>query len=68
MTNFSSSKSDLNLKYRLGLEHALARADFLNVPNITLVQAFAIFLGLVRRHDSPRFVWMMTGLVIRMAQ
>ena len=27
-----------------------------------------IFLWLVRRHDSPRYVWMMTGLVIRMAQ
>ena len=68
MTNFGASKSDLNLRYRLGLEHALAKADFLNVPDIVLVQAFAIFLCLVRRHDSPRFVWMMTGLVIRMAQ
>ncbi len=68
MTNFGSSKSDLSLKYRLGLEHALAKADFLNAPDIILVQAFAIFLCLVRRHDSPRFVWMMTGLVIRMAQ
>ena len=68
MTNFGSSKADLNLKYRLGLEHALAKADFLNAPDIVLVQAFVIFLSLVRRHDSPRFVWMMTGLVIRMAQ
>ena len=68
MTNFGSSKTDLNLKYRLGLEHALAKADFLNVPNLTLVQAFALFLFLGRRHDSPRFMWMMTGLVIRMAQ
>ncbi|KAM0425491.1 hypothetical protein ACHAPT_009280 [Fusarium lateritium] len=68
MTNFGSSKAELNLKYRLGLEHALAKADFLNDPNIVLVQAFAIFLMLVRRHDSPRYVWMMTGLLIRMAQ
>ncbi|EKV04756.1 hypothetical protein PDIG_87480 [Penicillium digitatum PHI26] len=30
--------------------------------------AFAIFLTLARRHDSPRFVWMMTGIVIRMSQ
>jgi len=66
--NFGSSKTDLSLRYRLGLEHALAKADFLNRPDIVLVQAFAIFLGVVRRHDSPRFVWMMTGLVIRMAQ
>jgi hypothetical protein len=68
LNNFGSTKSELNLKYRLGLEHALARADFLNVPDLVLVQAFAIFLSLVRRYDSPRFVWMMTGLVIRMAQ
>ncbi|KAF2811281.1 uncharacterized protein BDZ99DRAFT_385394 [Mytilinidion resinicola] len=68
MTNFGSSKADLNLRYRLGLEHALAKADFLNAPDLVLVQAFVIFLSLVRRHDSPRFVWMMTGLVIRMAQ
>ncbi|KAI1109517.1 hypothetical protein F5Y14DRAFT_444644 [Nemania sp. NC0429] len=68
MNNFGSTKTDLNLKYRLGLEHALARADFLHIPDITLVQAFTIFLLLVRRYDSPRFCWMMTGLVIRMAQ
>lgn len=68
MTNFGLTKTDLNLKYRLGLEHALAKADFLNVPDLVLVQAFTIFLCLVRRHDSPRFVWMMTGLAIRMGQ
>lgn len=68
MTNFGSSKTALNLRYRLGLEHALAKADFLNVPDIVLVQSFVIFLCLARRHDSPRFVWMMTGLAIRMAQ
>ncbi|KAJ5692287.1 hypothetical protein N7462_001710 [Penicillium macrosclerotiorum] len=66
MVNFGTTKMELNLKYRLGLEHALAKADFLNVPDLVLLQAFAIFLTLVRRHDSPRFVWMMTGLAIRM--
>lgn len=64
--NFGSTKVDLNLKYRVGLEHALAKADFLSVPDIALVQAFAIFIFLLRRHDSPRFVWMMTGIAIRM--
>ena len=68
MTNFSATKIELNLKYRIGLEHALAKTDFLNVPDMVVVQALTIFLFLVRRHDSPRFVWMMTGLVIRMAQ
>lgn len=68
LVNFGMAKVDLNLKYRLGLEHALAKADFLNVPGLALVQALAIFPCLGRRHDSPRFVWMMTGLAIRMAQ
>lgn len=68
MVNFGTSKAELSLKYRLGLEHALSQADFLNNPDLALVQAFGIFLGLVRRHDSPRYVWMMTGLAIRMAQ
>ncbi|KAJ4393606.1 hypothetical protein N0V93_002819 [Gnomoniopsis smithogilvyi] len=68
ITNFGTTKGELSLKYRLGLEHALAKADFLNHPNLTLVQALDIFLALARRHDSPRFVWMMTGLAIRMAQ
>lgn len=68
MTNFGQAKAELNLKFRLGFEHAMAKADFLNEPNMVLVQALLIFLCLARRHDSPRFVWMMTGLAIRMAQ
>ncbi|KAH9905489.1 fungal-specific transcription factor domain-containing protein [Xylariomycetidae sp. FL2044] len=68
MRNFGSAKAELNLKFRLGFEYALAKADFLSALDMTLVQAFAVFLFLVRRHDTPRFTWMMTGLVIRMAQ
>ena len=68
MVNFNSSKPNLSLRYRLGLERALAKADFLNVADIVLVQALVIFLALTRRHDNPKYVWMMTGLVIRMAQ
>ncbi|KAI5863939.1 fungal-specific transcription factor domain-containing protein [Durotheca rogersii] len=67
LANFGNTRAELNLKYRLGLELALAKADFLNVPDLVLVQAFVVFLFLVRRYDSPRFVWMMTGLLIRMA-
>ncbi|KAF3390311.1 Bikaverin cluster transcription factor bik5 [Penicillium rolfsii] len=67
MINFGSTKAELNLKYRLGLEHALAKADFLNVPDLVLIQALVNFLALARRHDSPRFVWMMVGIAIRMA-
>ncbi|KAI1307510.1 hypothetical protein F5Y03DRAFT_352523 [Xylaria venustula] len=68
LNNFGSTKTELTHKYRQGLEYALARADFLNKPDLTVLQAFTIFLLLVRLQESPRFIWMMTGLVIRMAQ
>lgn len=68
MTNFGLPKAELIHKYRLGLEHALAKADFLNSPDLVLVQAFTLFLFLLRLDESPGFVWMMTGLAIRMAQ
>ncbi|KAF2866035.1 hypothetical protein BDV95DRAFT_210563 [Massariosphaeria phaeospora] len=68
ITNFGSSRTELMLKYRLGFEHALAKADFLNAPDIVRVQAFALFLALAWRHDNPRCIWMMTGLLIRMAR
>lgn len=61
------SKQVLARKYRTGVEQCLAKADFLNASNIVLVQALATFLLLLRRDESPRYVWMMTGLVIRMA-
>ncbi|RGP81083.1 hypothetical protein FLONG3_872 [Fusarium longipes] len=67
LTNFGVTKKELNLKFRRGLEQALARADFLNDPDIVHVQTLAIFLCLARRYDSPVYVWMMTGLMIRMA-
>ncbi|KAF2119645.1 fungal-specific transcription factor domain-containing protein [Lophiotrema nucula] len=68
VANFGLTKSDLSLRYRLGMELALAKADFLNSPDLNIVQAFTIFLCLLRRHDNPRYVWMMAGLVIRMAR
>lgn len=67
LTNFGATKTELNLKFRRGLEQALAKADFLNDPDIIHVQTLAIFLSLARRYDSPVYVWMMTGLMIRMA-
>lgn len=55
-------------RYRCGLEHALSRANFLVYPDLSLLQAFANFICLARRHDSPRYVYMLTALLVRMAQ
>ncbi|KAK4182404.1 fungal-specific transcription factor domain-containing protein [Podospora australis] len=66
--NLGSTKDELTRKFRAGFEHALAKTNFLGAPSLIIVQALLIFLFLVRCNDSPRFVWMMTGLAIRMAQ
>jgi hypothetical protein len=67
-SSFNETKSELALKYQTGLETCLAKADFLNNPNDTNLQAFVIFLALARRDDSPKYIWMMTGLAIRIAR
>ncbi|KAI9150597.1 Pyriculol/pyriculariol biosynthesis cluster transcription factor [Paramyrothecium foliicola] len=67
LVNFGSSKTDLLVQFRLGLELALAQADFLGNPDIVLFQAFCVFLLVSRSEDSPRYAWMMTGLAIRVA-
>ncbi|KAK4467208.1 fungal-specific transcription factor domain-containing protein [Cladorrhinum samala] len=66
--NLGSSKDELSRAYRAGFEYALAKTNFLGSPSLMIVQALTIFLFLVRCKDSSRFVWMMTGLAIRMAQ
>lgn len=55
-------------KYRFGLEQAMARAGFLSTTELVIIQSFTLFLICVRRHDDTRFVWTMTGLLIRLAQ
>ncbi|KAM0329499.1 hypothetical protein ACHAQA_004808 [Verticillium albo-atrum] len=67
-TNFGSSRPHLLSQYRFALEQALAKANFLNTSDMVVLQAFTLFLTLVRRHDDTRFCWTLTGLAIRMAQ
>jgi len=67
-TNFGAEKSQLVQQYRFALEQALAKADFITIPDLTVAQAFLIFLVLVRRHDDTRFSWTLTGLCIRISQ
>lgn len=55
-------------KYRFAVEQALARAEFLSTQEIVVLQSFTLFLTCVRRIDDSRYVWTLTGLVIRIAQ
>ena len=55
-------------KYRFAVEQALSRAGFLNTQEIVVLQALLIFLTCVRRSDDTKYVWTLTGLLIRLAQ
>lgn len=66
--SFNATKTELATTYRRGLEVALAAADYLSNPSDTLLQALLVYLTLARLHDSSKYLWMMTGLVIRMAR
>lgn len=66
--NFGAEKGQLINKYRFATEQALAKANFLVTSELVVVQAFTLFLVLVRRYDDTRFAWTLTGLAIRISQ
>jgi len=66
--NFNAERDFLITQYRFALEQALAKANFLAEPDLTVCQAFLLFLVIVRRHDDTRFTWTLTGLIIRISQ
>ncbi|PTB66025.1 hypothetical protein BBK36DRAFT_1160141 [Trichoderma citrinoviride] len=67
-TNFNTGKEECLAQFRFAVEQSLAKANFLNTADITVVQAFVLFLLVVRRHDESRFSWSLTALVVRIAQ
>lgn len=66
--NFGTEKGELIQRYRFATEQALAKANFLVTSELIVLQAFTIFLILVRRYDDTRFTWTLTGLAIRISQ
>ncbi|RYP74727.1 hypothetical protein DL770_007546 [Monosporascus sp. CRB-9-2] len=66
--NFGVDKATLVNKHRFATEQALAKANFLTTSELVVVQAFTLFLVVVRRYDNTRFSWTLTGLAIRIAQ
>lgn len=67
-TNLSANQDDLLTQYRFAVEQSLAKANYLNTSDLAVIQAFTIFLIIVRRHDESRFCWSLTGLLVHLAQ
>ncbi|KAF2731933.1 hypothetical protein EJ04DRAFT_441932 [Polyplosphaeria fusca] len=65
---WGEDRNELLEKYRFGLEQALARANFLYCDEMVILQAYIVFLMLLRRNDDARKIWTLTGLAVRISQ
>lgn len=61
------SRQSLLMRFRPATERALARANFMVTDEIVVLQALVLFMISLRRHEDPRMLWSMTGLLARIA-
>ncbi|KAH7482695.1 hypothetical protein FOMA001_g6593 [Fusarium oxysporum f. sp. matthiolae] len=66
--NLGASQSHFISQFRFALEQALAKSNLLNTTNMAMLQAFVIYLTVVKCHDDSKFAWTLTSLCVRMAQ
>ncbi|KAI0887877.1 uncharacterized protein GGS22DRAFT_197815 [Annulohypoxylon maeteangense] len=61
-------RSILIAEYRAACEAALERADLMITDDITILQAFILYLIARRTEDSSRAIWTMFAIAVRMAK
>ncbi|CAK7204206.1 hypothetical protein SEUCBS139899_006960 [Sporothrix eucalyptigena] len=55
-------------RYRAGMERALVQARFLESPSLPTLQALTLFLRTSRAHSAGQSIWVLYGMVLRLAQ
>ena len=65
--NFGEDKGQLVDRLTLGTEQALSRAGILNTAELSVVQAFTIYLETVVKPEGARSIWTLAGLLLRTA-
>lgn len=66
-SNFHDDKNQLIARYRLGTEQALEQADFLNRPDMALLQALTIYLSVLQHTGKMTPAWVLAGVLVRVA-
>jgi len=64
--NFNTDKDQLVARYRLGTEQALEQADFLNNPDMIVLQALIIYLGVLQHTGETRSAGLLAVVLIRL--
>ncbi|KAH8814961.1 fungal-specific transcription factor domain-containing protein [Xylogone sp. PMI_703] len=65
---FGENRSQMFPRYKSRLEQALNRANLLNTKHLTTLQAFVLLIFCSRTIMPVQYVWMLTGLAIRIAR
>ncbi|KAJ4261551.1 hypothetical protein NW762_006979 [Fusarium torreyae] len=68
LKQLGESKDVLTRRYRNAIERALAEADYLSSTKLETLQAFTAYASMIRVHVHDRTSWVLTSLVIRIAQ
>ncbi|RYP78574.1 hypothetical protein DL770_006869 [Monosporascus sp. CRB-9-2] len=67
-THLGRERGELVRMFQAGLEHCLARADYLNSGSLETLQALTIYVACLRCHSGSRSSWALLSLPIRLAQ
>jgi hypothetical protein len=68
LAQLGEERSVLVSRYKAAFEVALARADHLNSADLEPLQAFVIYICLLRTHKESKAAWALTALAVRLAR
>ncbi|KAM0335445.1 hypothetical protein ACHAQA_000491 [Verticillium albo-atrum] len=64
----AEERSSIIQRYQFNLERALHRADYLSSTKLKTLQAFTIYVAVIRSHGASKPSWALLALLIRLAQ
>ncbi|KLJ12378.1 hypothetical protein EMPG_09543 [Blastomyces silverae] len=62
------TKSTLLTRYRFATKQALINVRFMRSSNLTVVEAFVLYLISIRRACNNQILWIYSGILLRLAQ
>ncbi|KAF3316406.1 hypothetical protein TWF173_002252 [Orbilia oligospora] len=65
--HFNTTKEELLSRYRLYTEQAFEKARIITSDSIESVQALAIYIYALRSNEEHKFIWTLSGTLLRMA-
>ncbi|KAI0378038.1 hypothetical protein F5Y04DRAFT_166125 [Hypomontagnella monticulosa] len=65
---FNASRNTLLAKYYYAAQQALLNSGFMRNPDLTVLQAYLLYLLGSRQYSDPRSLFCLTGIAVRLAQ